>query len=264
MKTRSLIYSLICTMTLRAWWQQGKSAALLALSTGILLGASTLLMQSGVNGLPEQLPAGLFELATVTAQGILLEVNTFMVALSPVLLALLCALLATMITPSVVSEDVRGGLLEVLLTTPLGKSRIFTAYLGAAVLLTGLCWCLCSMALFLTWAALTTLLPLTLHLSAPLLWMLTILPLSMTLWATSTALTASLLYPNSLDAGAGVGSSPARLVALAPTILLLPATLLATQHLWEILLGGFIFASSAAFFLIVLTARRFRTVHLLA
>ena len=114
-------------ITTRAWWQQGRSVAGLALLSGVLLGTGTLLLKSGVNGLPKELPASVMTLASVVSQGQMLDVNTFMVAMTPVLLSLLCALLATVITPSIVSEDVQGGILETLLTTPLGKARITTS-----------------------------------------------------------------------------------------------------------------------------------------
>ncbi|WP_156372791.1 hypothetical protein [Deinococcus sp. Leaf326] len=136
-----------------------------------------------MNGLPEDLPASVMTLARVVSQGQVLEVNTFMVAVSPVLLSLLCTLLAMMITPSIVSEDIRGGILEALLTTPLGKARIFRAYLGAAVLLTLLCWGLCGAALSGTWALISQIFALHVQISSPLLWMLAALPLSMTFWS---------------------------------------------------------------------------------
>lgn len=254
---------LTALITTRAWWQQGRSVAGLALLSGVLLGAGTLLVKSGVNGLPEELPASVMTLASVVSQGQVLDVNTFMVAMSPVLLSLLCALLATVITPSIVSEDVRGGILETLLTTPLGKARIFRAYLGAAVLLTLLCWALCGAALSGTWAVISQVSTLHVQLSSPLLWMLAALPLSMTFWSAAVTLSASLLYPASLDASAGVNGGPARLLALAPSVLLLPAVVTASQSLWPLLMGSLVIATLAACSLLLLTAKRFRTTAIL-
>ena len=256
---------LTLTMTWRAWQQQGAGIALLAVAAGVMLGAGTLLLQGGVNGLPADLPASILTLAQVTQRGEVVQVNTFMVAFSPVLLALLCALLATIITPSVVSEDLRGGLLEVLLSTPLTKAQIFSAYLGAALLLTGLCWGLCSLALLLTWAALTHLLPLGLglSLSPTLAWILAALPLSMTLWSAAVMLGGALLYPRTLDSSAGVNGSPARLLALAPSLLLMPAMVLASQHLGPLLLGGLVGLAALSLAVFRVTERRFRTAALL-
>ncbi|ADY27758.1 hypothetical protein Deipr_2647 (plasmid) [Deinococcus proteolyticus MRP] len=250
-------------MTLRAWWQQGKSVSWLSLLAGLVLGGGTLLVRGGVNGVPDELPAAVMGLANVTAQGQLLEVNTFMVAMSPVLLSLLCALLATVITPSIVSEDVRGGILETLLTTPLGRARIFRAYLGAAILLTLLCWGLCGTALAVTWALLDGVLPLHLELSTSLLWILAALPLSMTFWSTSVMVCASLLYPASLDASAGVNGGPARLLALGPAILLLPAVVTASQFLWPLLAGSLLLSGLAATLVLWITAKRFKTTAVL-
>lgn len=250
-------------ITTRAWWQQGRSVAGLALLSGVLLGTGTLLLKSGVNGLPKDLPASVMTLASVVSQGQMLDVNTFMVAMTPVLLSLLCALLATVITPSIVSEDVQGGILETLLTTPLGKARIFRAYLGAAVLLTLLCWGLCGAALSGTWAVISQVSTLNVQLAPPLLWMLAALPLSMTFWSAAVTLSASLLYPASLDGSAGVNGGPARLLALAPSVLLLPAVVTASQSLWPLLLGSLVLATLAACSLLLLTAQRFRTAAML-
>ena len=126
----------------RAWIQQGTITVWLAALVGGLFGVLVFLGTGGVNTLtsmPDLIPSDPAGLVAVSDwSGEFLPMTSYLLLMTPVILGMLVAIVATLTLPGVVADDITGGGIEALLAGPIPRRSLFTAYLGAALVSGGL------------------------------------------------------------------------------------------------------------------------------
>lgn len=103
----------------------------------------------------------------------------------------------------------------------------------------------------------------SLTVSVPYLVALVVLPLSMGVWSATITLFGALLYPRTLESKAGMNGGPIRLLAIAPTLFVVPSMVFLAQ--WVLPALGVVLAATLLTSLLImrLTARGFRSTRLL-
>lgn len=257
----------IIAFSRRAWMQQGPTAVWLAGLIGGGLGVLVFVSSGGVNALasmPELIPATPEGLIAVRDRaGGFLAMASYLLTMSPAILGTIVAIVATLTLPGVVADDISGGGIEVLLASPIPRRRLFSSYLGAALVLTAVSW-IVSMLAFAIAAAITShIIGASVSLSPGYVLALFIVPLAMGVWSATATLFGALLYPHSLDSKAGMNGGPIRLLALIPAVVIIPAVLLLPE--WVLVSLGIVLAVTllASFAVIRLTARGFRSTRVL-
>lgn len=251
----------------RAWIQQGATTVWLAALVGGLFGVLVFLGTGGVNTLtsmPGVLPSDPDGLIAVSdMNGEFLPMTSYLLLMTPAILGMLVAIVATLNLPGVVADDIRGGGIEALLAGPIPRRSLFASYLGAALVLTSAAWVIA----MLTFALTSVITAITIGLSVAMSWVfgiaLLVIPLSMGLWSATATLFGALLYPSSLDTKAGLNGGPIRLVAMLPALIAVPSVLLMPK--WVLPALGLVLAITllASLLLIRLTARGFRSTRVL-
>lgn len=251
----------------RAWIQQGTTAVWLAAMVGGALGALVFLGAGDVNTvatMPDMIPSNPDGLIAVRdPAGDFLPMTTYLLTMTPAILGMLVAIVATLTLPGVVADDVSGGGIEALLAGPIPRRRLFSAYLGAALVLTAVAWGVAMLA-FLISAAVTSLVT-SVSVSPSFTYgvALIVVPLSMGLWSATATLFGALLYPSSLDTKSGLNGGPIRLVAMLPALIAVPSVLLLPE--WVLPALGLILVATAlsSLVLIRLMARGFRSTRVI-
>lgn len=250
----------------RAWIQQGITTLLLAALLGGLFGVLIFLATDDVNALatmPDLVPSNTNGLVTVaTSSGEFLPVTSYFLLMTPAILGTLIAIVATLTLPGVVADDITGGGIEALLAGPIPRRALFTAYLGAALVLASAAWAVAMLAFFS--ASLIT--AVVTGASVAISWVyaiaLVVIPFSMGLWSATATLFGALLYPSSLDTKAGMNGGPIRLVAVLPALIAIPSVLSPDRALPALGLV-FVLTTMASLLLIQLTSRGFRSTRVL-
>ena len=214
--TRALIY--------RAWIQQKITTVVVALAFGMMLGVMCAVDGAAVG--TKQVPST--EMITAAqnvaelrgADGEVKVLNLVLIMQMPVLIALLVAVVATMILPGVAADDTEGSGLEVMLASGVPRRQLFVAYLaaGAALTLIGFA----ALLLGFIGAFLTSVMVGGMSFSASSAWWIGVFvfPLATGLWSASATLAGALLYPAGLESKAGLNGGWVRVVALLPVTLL--------------------------------------------
>lgn len=251
----------------RAWIQQGVTAIWLAAAVGGLLGALVFLSTGGGASpatIPELLPDEAGGLAAVrSADGEFLALTSYLLTMTPAILGMLVAIVATLTLPGVVADDISGGGIEALLAGPIPRRRLFTAYLGAALVLTALSWIVALLAFLVAGALTALLIGASVSLTPAYGVALVVVPLSMGIWSATATLFGALLYPRSLDTRAGLNGGPIRLVAMLPALLAVPSVPLLPAHVLPALGAVLAVTLLASLALVRLTARGFRSTRVL-
>ncbi|MDN6137816.1 hypothetical protein [Corynebacterium sp.] len=183
--------------------------------------------------------------------------------MTPAMLGTLVALVATLTLPGVVADDVSNGGIEVLLAGPIPRQRLFSSYLGAALVMTGVAWSIAMLAFTIAAVITSTIVGATVSLSLTYSAALVVIPLSMGVWSATATLFGALLYPNSLDSKAGLNGGPIRLVAMLPALVAVPSVLFLPECVM-LALGAILVVTLLASFLVIrLTARGFRSTRVL-
>lgn len=251
----------------RAWIQQGSITVWLAALVGGLFGVLVFLGTSGVNtitSMPDLIPSSPDGLVTVSdASGEFLPMTSYLLLMTPAILGMLVAIVATLTLPGVVADDITGGGIEALLAGPIPRRTLFNSYLGAALTLSSAAWVIAMVAFALTSVATAIIV----GASVAMMWMywiaLLVIPFSMGLWSATATLFGALLYPSSLDTKAGLNGGPIRLVAVLPALIAVPSVLLLPD--WVLPALGLVLAITllASLVLTRLTARGFRSTRVL-
>jgi len=252
----------------RAWIQQGRTTVWLAALIGGLLGVLVLLGAGGDNTLtntPDLLPDAADGWVSVRDQsGEFLPMASYMLLMTPAILGMLVAVVATLTLPGVVADDITGGGIEVLLAGPIPRRSLFTAYLGAALLLASAAW-LVAMSAFAVAATLTAI---AIGAAVSMSWLyvaaLLAIPLTMGLWSAAATLFGALLYPRSLDSRAGMNGGPIRLLAILPALVAVPSVLTTPDQALPALGLIFVITAFASAAMVRLTARGFRSARVLS
>lgn len=251
----------------RAWIQQGTTAVWLAAIVGALLGVFVFLGSGGVNTLanmPDLIPGDPGGLVAVRdTGGEFLPMTSYLLTMTPAILGMLVAIVATLTLPGVVADDISGGGIEAMLAGPIPRRRLFSAYLGAALALTAAAWIVAMLAFLL--AAVVTALVIGASASLSLTYgvALVVVPLSMGVWSATATLFGALLYPGSLDTKAGLNGGPIRLVAVLPALVAVPSMLLLPNRVLPALGLVLTVTLLASLVLIRLTERGFRSTRVL-
>lgn len=251
----------------RAWIQQGPASVWLAALVGGALGVLVFLGSSGINTLanmPDLIPSdpdGL--IAASDSGGTFLPMTSYLLTMTPAILGMLVAIVATLTLPGVVADDISGGGIEALLAGPIPRRHLFSAYLSAALLLTAMAWIVAMLGFLI--AAVITALIIDASVSPSVTYgiALVVVPLSMGVWSATATLFGALLYPSSLDTKTGLNGGPIRLVAMLPALIVVPSILLLPE--WVLLALGLVLAVTllASLVLIRLTAKGFRSTRVL-
>ncbi len=267
MTQRSNLRPILSALARRAWIQQGTMALWISLVAGtglVLLGFFAGDRGTKLGAAPELIPAISNGLITVyDATGNAMMLPSYTLTMAPVLLGLLVATVATLTLPGVVADDIRGGGMEVLLAGPIPRRTLFTAYLGATVLLAGFAWVAASASFLVAAAIVTLIVGAKVSISAGFTVAMLVLPLGMGLWSASVTLFGALLYPSSLDSKAGMNGGPIRILAVLPPMLALPAVLFLNDWVLPALAAVTVVAILASLVIIQITSRGFRSVRVL-
>ena len=226
--TKAIVY--------RAWIQQKVTTVIIALIIGCTLALFCTIGAAVTN--TNQIPADMLGMADgivslYSSQGELLSLNSFIIMQMPIMIALFVAIIATLILPGVVTDDIEGGGLEALLASGTPRQRLFAAYLGAGVILTlaGLVSLL--LGFIATFFIAVAIMGMSLSANASLWLGATILPLATSLWAASATLTGALLYPSGLESKNGMNGGWVRLVAIVPVMFIAaPLAIYGAQYSW--------------------------------
>lgn len=251
----------------RAWIQQGTTAVWLAALVGGALGVLVFLGSGGVNTLanmPDLIPSDPDGLVAVRdTAGEFLPMTSYLLTMTPAILGMLVAIVATLTLPGVVADDITGGGIEALLAGPIPRRHLFSAYLGAALVLTTVAWIVAMLAFVLTSVVTSLVIGASVSLSPTYGVALVVVPLSMGVWSATATLFGALLYPSSLDTKAGLNGGPIRLVAMLPALIAVPSVLLLPE--WVLPALALVLAATllASLILIQLTARGFRSTRVL-
>ena len=251
----------------RAWIQQGTTAIWLALVVGGALGVLVFVGSGGAGtmaNLPDLVPVDPDGLAAVRdGDGEFSAMTSYLLTMTPAMLGMLVAIVATLTLPGVVADDIDGGGIEVLLAGPVPRRSLFSAYLGAALVLTSVAWVVATLS-FLAAATVTALvIGFSVSLSPAYGVALLVVPASMGLWSATATLFGALLYPGSLDTRAGLNGGPIRLVAVLPAVVAVPSVLLLPEWVLATLGLVLVVTASASLVLVWLTARGFRSTRVL-
>lgn len=251
----------------RAWIQQGTITVWLAALVGGLFGVLVFLGTGGVNTLtsmPDLIPSDPAGLVAVSdGSGEFLPMTSYLLLMTPVILGMLVAIVATLTLPGVVADDITGGGIEALLAGPIPRRSLFTAYLGAALVLTSAAWVVAMLVFTLASFVTATIIGASISMSWVYGIALLIIPLSMGLWSATATLFGALLYPSSLDTKAGLNGGPIRLVAVLPALIAVPSVLLMPEWVLPALGLVLVVTAVASAILIQLTARGFRSTRVL-
>lgn len=251
----------------RAWLQQGTTAVWLAALVGGALGVLVFLGSGGVNSLanmPDLIPSDPDGLVAVRdTAGEFLPMTSYLLTMTPAMLGMLVAIVATLTLPGVVADDISGGGIEALLAGPIPRRRLFSAYLVASLILTAVAWLVAMFAFLVAAVVASLIVGASVSLSVAYGVSLVIVPLSMGVWSATATLFGALLYPSSLDTRAGLNGGPIRLVAMLPALVAVPSVLLLPE--WVLPALGLVLAATliASLVLIRLTARGFRSTRVL-
>ncbi|MEV8253077.1 hypothetical protein AB0O95_03830 [Rhodoglobus sp. NPDC076762] len=252
----------------RAWKQQRSTAVWLAAVAGAALGVVVFIgagEMNAVTNVSDLIPHSQTGLVSVyDADGTVAPLTAYLMSMTPAILGMLIAVVATLTLPGVVADDIGGGGIEVLLASPIPRRALFTAYLGAGFLLTAASWGVATLA-FAVAATLTALTIGTVTtLSFAYVAALIVLPLSMGVWSATATLFGALLYPGALESKAGMNGGPIRLLAIFPALIIVPA-LLAFPAATLVMLAIVVAVTIAASVLIIfLTARGFSSTRVLS
>lgn len=251
----------------RAWKQQRSTAVWLAAIVGAALGMVVFIgagEMHAIANLSDLIP-GQTGLVTVhDNDGTVVPMTTYLMTMTPAILGMLIAVVATLTLPGVVADDISGGGIEVLLASPIPRRALFTAYLGAGLLLTAASWGVATLSFGVAATLTASIIGATTTLSFAYIAALIILPLSMGVWSATATLFGALLYPGSLESKAGMNGGPIRLLAIFPALIIVPALLVfpsATLAMLAVVLAVTIAASVLVIFL---TARGFRSTRVLS
>lgn len=250
----------------RAWIQQGATVVLLAAIAGGLLGGFVFL-GTGANTLtamPDLIPSDPGGLVVVRGTGDeFLPMTSYLLTMTPAILGMLVAIVATLTLPGVVADDIRGGGIEALLAGPVPRRRLFSAYLGAALVVTSMAWIIAMLAFLSAALVAAVFAGASVSLSPSYGVALVVMPLSMGVWSATATLFGALLYPSSLDTRAGLNGGPIRLVAMAPALVAVPSVLLLPAWVLPALGLVLLVTLLASSVLIRWTARGFRSTRVL-
>jgi ABC-2 type transport system permease protein len=251
----------------RAWQQQRSTAVWLAAVIGALLGVLVATGSGAVDttGLDGLVPAQGTGLVTVhDTAGDLLPMTTYLLTMTPAMLGMLVAIVATLTLPGVTADDVRGGGIEVLLAGPVPRRALFQSYLGAGLLLTAASWLVATVAFAVTAAVAFLVTDTTVTLTPAFGVALVAVPFAMAVWSATATLLGALLYPGSLETTAGMNGGPIRLLALLPAMIAVPTVLLLPG--WVLPALGLVLAFTvlASVAVVALTARGFRSTKVLS
>lgn len=251
----------------RAWIQQGATTVALAAVAGGLIGLLVFLGTAGVNTLtttPGLIPGSPDGLAAVQdPSGEFLPLTSYLLTMAPAILGMLVAVVATLTLPGVVADDIRGGGIEALLAAPIPRRRLFLAYLGASLVLTGAAWSVAMLG-FVGVGGITALVNgVTVSLSVAFVVAVFIIPLAMGVWSATVTLYGALLYPGSLDTKAGLNGGPIRLIAMLPAMITVPSILLLPDHVLPALAAVLAVTLPASAGIMCLAARGFRSTRVL-
>ncbi|WFR70981.1 ABC transporter permease subunit [Prescottella defluvii] len=170
----------IAAFAKRAWLQQRTTALWLALIVGGAFGVLAFAATGGVNGvqnLQDIIPSQAADLVSIRdTDGELQTMTSYMLLMAPAILGTLVAMVATLTLPGVVADDVSGGGIEVLLASPIPRRALFSAYLGASLILTAASWIVATLSFAVTAAATTLFLGLSFTLTIPYFAALAVLP----------------------------------------------------------------------------------------
>ena len=249
----------------RAWIQQGTALVWIAVLAGAVLGVLVFTDSGGMKSLPTGLvpiePGGL---ATIRdADGQFQPLMSFMVAMSPAMLGMMVALVATLTLPGVVADDIRGGGIEALLAGPIPRRELFVAYLGAALALTAVAWALAAVAFAVAVAAAAGFIGVSVSLSPGYLVAMVLVPLSLGVWSATATLFGAMLYPRSLDSRTGLNGGPIRVVAMLPALVAVPSVLLMPDLVLPALGAVLAVSLLASLAIVQVTARGFRSTRVL-
>jgi len=247
----------------RAWRQQRSTAVWLAAVAGAALGVMVFAGTQNLAGAswPGEIgqDAGAGIVTVHDAAGTFAPMTTYLMTMTPAILGMLVALIATLTIPGVVADDVGGGAIEALLASPIPRRRLFDAYLGAGLWMTAASWAVATVtfagaAAFAAFAG-----GLDVRLTSAYTAALIVVPLSMGLWSSAATLLGALLYPGSLESKAGMNGGPIRLLAVLPGLLIVPAILL--QSSWIVPMLGALLAATltGSAVLVRVTALGFRS-----
>ncbi|WP_150463248.1 ABC-2 transporter permease [Nesterenkonia ebinurensis] len=252
----------------RAWIQQRNTALWLAALVG---GACGVVLFLGIGNiaeigdLPELMAAGSSDLVTVLdASGEEQIMTSYMLLMAPPILGALVAIVATLTLPGVVADDIEGGGIEVLLAGPIPRRALFTAYLGASLVLTAASWIVATAAFLITGGIMVLIQDLSVSFQLPYFAALIVLPLAMTIWSATSTLFGALLYPGSLESKAGMNGGPIRLLAMAPALVAVPSVMLLSDWVLLVLIVIAAAVVAATIVIIRLTARGFRSTKVLS
>lgn len=252
----------------RAWKQQRSTAVWLAAIVGAALGIIVFIgagEMNAITNLSDLLPGQQTGLVTVQdSDGTVVPMTTYLMTMTPAILGMLIAVVATLTLPGVVADDISGGGIEVLLASPIPRRALFTAYLGAGLLLTAASWGVATLSFGVAAALTASIIGATATLSFAYIAALIILPLSMGVWSAAATLFGALLYPGSLESKAGMNGGPIRLLAIFPALIIVPAILVFPSATLAMLAIVLAFTIAASVLVIFLTARGFRSSRVLS
>ncbi len=251
----------------RAWVQQGPLALALSAVVGAVSGTMGFLGSPELTTLaktPGLLPTTVDQVVSVhDAAGALLPITSYVVTLTPMMLGMMVALVATLTLPGVIADDVRGGGIEVLLAGPIPRRSLFAAYLGAALWLTAGAWAAALVSCVAAAVVTAWSVGASVSVTGTFVVAMVVVPLSMGLWSAAATLFGALLYPASLDSRAGLNGGPIRLVAVLPSLLVMPAVMFLPDLVLPALGGVLVVTVAAAVVVVRLTARGFRSTRVL-
>lgn len=252
----------------RAWKQQRSTAVWLAAIVGAALGMVVFTgagEMNAITNLSDLIPGQQAGLVTVHASdGTVVSMTTYLMTMAPAMLGMLIAVVATLTLPGVVSDDISGGGIEVLLASPIPRRALFTAYLGAGLLLTAASWGVATLSFGVAATLTASIIGASTTLSFAYIAALIILPLSMGVWSATATLFGALLYPGSLESKAGMNGGPIRFLAIFPALIIVPALLVFPSATLAMLAVVLAVTIAASVLLIFLTARGFRSTRVLS
>lgn len=267
MITTPVIRRRVTAFARRAWIQQGRTTVWLAALVGGSLGVLVLLGTGGDNTLgnsADLIPHSADGFVSIRDQsGEFLPMASYMLLMTPAILGMLVAVVATLTLPGVVADDITGGGIEVLLAGPIPRRSLFTAYLGAALLLASAAW-LIAMSAFAVAATLTAI---AIGAAVSMSWLYVIallgIPFAMGVWSAAATLFGALLYPRSLDSRAGMNGGPIRLLAILPALIAVPSVLTTPEWALPALGLTFVVTAFASAAMVRFAARGFRSTRVL-
>lgn len=252
----------------RAWIQQRSTALWVAAVIGGLFGVIVFIgigNTAQIGDLPDLVAAGSSDLVAVfNASGEEDVMTSYMLLMAPAILGGLVAIVATLTLPGVVADDIEGGGIEVLLASPIPRRTLFTAYLGASLILTIGSWLIVTATFALTGAVVVLIQGLSLSVQGSYFVALVVLPLAMGIWSAIATLFGALLYPGSLESRNGMNGGPIRLLAMAPALFAVPSVLLLSEWVMLIMAVIAVLVIIATIVIIRLTARGFRSTKVLS